>query len=136
MSKYVLTSFKTLQMVKFAYNYGECYTFDVIISFFIMANLPAAKKSIRQTHKRSEQNKSLRRKVKDLLRKTREIIKKGDKLLAQEYFKKTTRTLDKAAKNRIIHPNKAKRHKARLASQINSLKGKKRSSARSPKKKS
>ena len=101
---------------------------DAILSLFrqdffqeFMANLKASKKALRQAAKRTEANRTIRRKLYDLIKKTRQLISKGDHVLAQEFFKKTTKALDKAAKKNIIHKNKASRHKSSLALKLNAV---------------
>lgn len=86
-----------------------------------MANLKASKKALRQATKRTEANRIIKRKLHDLVKKTKEIISKGDNVLAQEFFTKATKALDKAAKKNIIHKNKASRQKSNLALKINAL---------------
>lgn len=86
-----------------------------------MANLKASKKGLRQAQKRESANRIIRRKLHDLVKKTKEIISKGDHVLAQDYFRKTTKALDKAAKKNIIHKNKASRQKSKLALSINGI---------------
>lgn len=86
-----------------------------------MANLKASKKGLRQTIKHTEANRTVKRKLADLIKKTRELISKGDHVLAQDFFKKTTQALDKAAKKNIIHKNKASRHKSNLALKLNEI---------------
>ena len=71
--------------------------------------------------------------MRTLVNKTKELIEKGDKVLAQESFTKTSKILDKGAKNNVIHKNKAARHKSQLAKQINELKGKKASTKKKTK---
>lgn len=86
-----------------------------------MANLKASKKALRQAEKRTEANRVLKRKLHDLVKKTKEIISKGDHVLAQDYFRKTTKALDKAAKKNIIHKNKAGNQKSKLALSLNNI---------------
>ena len=86
-----------------------------------MANLKASKKALRQAQKRTEANRLIKRKLHDLIKTTKEIINKGDKVLAQDYFKKTTQALDKAAKKHLIHKNKAANQKSKLALKLNEI---------------
>lgn len=73
-----------------------------------MPVIKSAKKKLRQDKKRTEHNKALKFDLKDLLKKaTKEKSAKS----VQAVFK----AVDKAAKNHIIHKNKAARLKSRVA---------------------
>jgi small subunit ribosomal protein S20 len=86
-----------------------------------MANLPAAKKSIRVTKRRTARNEKLRNRIESLTRKTLKLIETGEAKLADQQFQSAQKAIDKAAKNRVIHPNKASRMKSRLAKKLNNL---------------
>lgn len=77
-----------------------------------MANLKNAKKAIKVIARKTKRNQLWRNKVKEIVKNTRELISKGkDKDVDT---KKVYKILDKAAKNRVIHPNKASRLKSKL----------------------
>ncbi|MDV6344574.1 30S ribosomal protein S20 [Nitrosomonas sp. Is37] len=86
-----------------------------------MANTAQAKKRARQTIVRREQNFSLRSRMRTAIKSVRKAIESGDKNLAETVFRKSTSILDSIADKRIIHKNKAARHKSRLASSIKAM---------------
>jgi len=68
----------------------------------------SAKKALRRDRRRQMVNERLRRQLKRVLKQAR--AKPTKKLLSQ-----AASLLDRAAKKRVIHPNKAARLKSRLA---------------------
>ena len=76
-----------------------------------MPNIKAAEKWMRQTEKRTTRNKDVKTRLKTVFKKA---VAAGD----AETVKTVESSLDKAAKNGIIHPNKAARKKSRLAKAI------------------
>ena len=87
-----------------------------------MANLASSKKAIRQTKKKTARNQKKRNKINTLVKKTMKLISLGEEKLALQQLKSTYKELDKAAKNNIVHPNKAARMKSNLAKKINNIK--------------
>lgn len=79
-----------------------------------MANIQSAKKRIRQTVKRTERNRVFRSSARTHIKKTRQLIAAGDLDEAEVTARKAYKTLDKAARKRIIHPRNAARRKGRL----------------------
>lgn len=79
-----------------------------------MANIKSAKKRIRQTQKRTEHNRHYTAAARTYVKKARLLISEGKleeaELVANEAYK----TLDKAARKRILHPRNASRRKGRL----------------------
>jgi small subunit ribosomal protein S20 len=73
-----------------------------------MPVLQSAKKALRRDRRRAVVNKSLKNKIKEVLKKTRQNPNKKNLDLS---FK----ILDRAAKKKIIHQNKASRLKSRLS---------------------
>ncbi|HUS59811.1 MAG TPA: 30S ribosomal protein S20 [Nevskiaceae bacterium] len=67
----------------------------------------SAKKALRQDRRRAVINKKIKRKIKKALKKARQ--KPTKKTLAE-----AARVLDRAAKKKLIHKNKAARLKSRL----------------------
>ncbi len=74
----------------------------------LMPIIASAAKKLRHDRKRTLQNERMRSKLQRLLKSMRK--KPAKKTLASVFA-----VLDKAAKTRIIHPNKAARLKSRLA---------------------
>lgn len=68
----------------------------------------SAKKKLRQDKKRTVQNRMLKDALKD-------AVKKAQKNPSDDTLRVTTKLADKAAKNHLIHKNKAARIKSRLA---------------------
>jgi len=68
----------------------------------------SAKKALRKDRKRTVINK-LRKKI------TKEAIKAFKKTLSEKDLKKAVSLIDRLAKNKVIHKNKAARLKSRLA---------------------
>lgn len=83
-----------------------------------MANHQSAKKRIRQTETRRQQNKYQARSTRSAVRKLRGTT---DKAEAVELYPKVVSMLDKLAKNKVIHKNKASNIKSKLARHIDSL---------------
>jgi len=76
-----------------------------------MANIKANKKSIRQSARRAEHNKSVRTRLKSLVK---SFASAADDKLAST----VASSADKAVKSGVIHRNKANRIKARLAKKL------------------
>jgi small subunit ribosomal protein S20 len=81
-----------------------------------MAHTEHAKKSFRQSEKRRERNRATKSALKTTLKAARASVGKDT---APKALSAATARLDKAAKHRTIHPNKAARLKSRLAKAMN-----------------
>jgi small subunit ribosomal protein S20 len=79
-----------------------------------LANIASAKKRIRSSARRQEQNRHFRSSARSYVRQTRELIDAGDLEAAQAMSQKATSILDKAARKGIVHPRNASRRKGRL----------------------
>ncbi len=87
-----------------------------------MANTAQARKRARQSEKRRQHNASMRSMVRSAIKNVRKAIAAGNKAAAETALRESTSVLDRIAdKQRIIHKNKAARHKSRLAAQIKAL---------------
>jgi small subunit ribosomal protein S20 len=73
-----------------------------------LPNIKAAEKWMRQTEKRTTQNKDVKTRLKT-------VFKKAVSTQDAEFAKSVESQFDKAAKSGVIHPNKAARKKSRLA---------------------
>ena len=80
-----------------------------------MANTAQAKKRARQSAEQNAHNSSLRSALRTSIKAVRKAITAGDKAVATEQFRKSTSIIDRFADKKIIHKNKAARHKSRLA---------------------
>lgn len=81
----------------------------------------SAVKSLRQTKKRTEHNKKIKKNISYLERQFFKSIKSGLEKEAAEYYKKLQVALDKAAKRGVIKDNKRDRQKSRLMKTLNKL---------------
>jgi len=86
-----------------------------------MANSKQAAKRAKQADKQRTVNMSLRTKLRSAIKKVQKAIEAGDKTAAEKVLAKEQSTIDSIADKRIIHKNKAARHKSRLAQQIKAL---------------
>ena len=87
-----------------------------------MANSPQAKKRARQGESRRRHNASFRSMVRTYIKKVDAAIEGGDHTAATEAYKNAVPIIDRMADKRIIHKNKAARHKSRLNSAVKALK--------------
>jgi ribosomal protein S20 len=87
----------------------------------IMPNLKTAKKNLRKTKKRTALNKQYKNKIDYLIRKIKNGVKEGAKNL-QELLKNLYKAVDKAAKEKVIHKNKASRIKSKMTKLIKNKK--------------
>ena len=90
-----------------------------------MPNTTSAKKRLRQTVKRTLNNRAVKSNVRNEVRKVRKLIEAGDLLACEAELRIASRKLDQAAGKRVIHPNAAARTKSRLSAAIKGLKDKK-----------
>jgi small subunit ribosomal protein S20 len=86
-----------------------------------MANSAQARKRARQADKTRERNASQRSELRTAIKKVQKAIAAGDKAAAQAVFKESTSTVDSIADKKIIHKNKAARHKSRLSAEIKAM---------------
>ena len=86
-----------------------------------MANTAQSRKRARQSEKRREHNAALRTAFRSAVKKAQKAIVAGDKAGATRLFSVATSALDRIADKKVIHKNKAARHKRRLAAEIKAL---------------
>ena len=86
-----------------------------------MANIKSAKKRAVTSEKRRKHNASRRSMMRTFVKKVYAAIAAGDKVAAQAAFNEMQPLVDRQASKGLIHKNKAARHKANLAAQINKL---------------
>lgn len=86
-----------------------------------MANSAQARKRARQAVKQRAHNASLRSTLRTAIKRVRQAIATGDKAAAQGVFNQSMTVVDRIADKKIIHKNKAARHKSRLSAQIKAL---------------
>ena len=86
-----------------------------------MANSAQARKRARQAVKQNAHNSSLRSELRTAIKKVTKAIEVGDKAVAQAVYKDSISTVDSIADKKIIHKNKAARHKSRLSAAIKAM---------------
>jgi|TARA_B110000091_G_C13327844_1_gene275031 small subunit ribosomal protein S20 len=86
-----------------------------------MANTAQTKKRARQNDTQRIHNASLRSTLRTALKKITKAILLGDKKVAKKAFDENVAVIDKIADKKIIHKNKAARHKSRLNSALKSM---------------
>ena len=86
-----------------------------------MANTIQARKRARQTETRRQHNASLRSSLRTAIKKVKKAIEAGDKAAAQSALQAQTSVIDRIADKKIVHKNKAARHKSRLAHAIKAM---------------
>ena len=86
-----------------------------------MANSAQARKRARQATALRERNMSQRSELRTAIKKVRKAIEAGDKAAAASVFQASMSVIDCIADKKIIHKNKAARHKSRLAQAIKGM---------------
>jgi small subunit ribosomal protein S20 len=86
-----------------------------------MANSAQARKRARQAVKQSQHNASLRSELRTAIKKVAKAIEAGDKAAAKAVFQESTSVVDSIADKKIVHKNKAARHKSRLSAAIKAM---------------
>ena len=86
-----------------------------------MANTAQARKRARQAVKQNAHNSSQRSALRTAIKTLRKAIDSGDKAVASATFLTSVSTIDRIADKKIIHKNKAARHKSRLAAALKAL---------------
>lgn len=86
-----------------------------------MANSAQARKRVRQAVKQNAHNSSLRSEYRTAVKNVRKAVLAGDKAAATAAFLKATKVIDSIADKKIVHKNKAARHKSRLSASVKAL---------------
>ncbi len=86
-----------------------------------MANTIQARKRARQALKRRASNVSKRSELRTAIKRVRKAIEAGNKAEAQKIFSESMSVIDSISDKKIIHKNKAARHKSRLSVAIKAL---------------
>ena len=86
-----------------------------------MANTKQAAKRAKKSVTQRAANVSLRISLRSAIKKVQKSIVAADHTVARAALKAEQATIDAMAGKRIIHKNKAARHKSRLAAQIKAL---------------
>jgi small subunit ribosomal protein S20 len=80
-----------------------------------MAHHKSALKRVRQTIKRTAQNRSLRSDLRTVIKKFRVILTSGNTEKAHEAYSGVQKNIDKAVTKGILHKRTGARYKSRLA---------------------
>ncbi len=83
-----------------------------------MANHFSALKRTRQTERRTIRNRANKSRVRSALRELREALAAGNRENAEQAYRKTVSTLDKAIQKGVLHRNTADRYKSRLSARL------------------
>jgi small subunit ribosomal protein S20 len=86
-----------------------------------MANSAQARKRARQADKQRAHNASLRSELRTAIKRVAKAIQTGNKDAAKAVYVESTSTIDSIADKKIIHKNKAARHKSRLSAAIKAM---------------
>lgn len=86
-----------------------------------MANTDSARKRSRQAEKQRRHNSSLRSTLRSAIKDVNKAISAGDKEVAKQALSRSSGIVDRIADKKIIHKNKAARHKSRLAAAIKAM---------------
>ncbi len=86
-----------------------------------MANTKQAAKRAKKSVKQRAANVSLRTMLRSAIKKVQKAVGAADHAAAGAALKAEQATIDAMAGKRIIHKNKAARHKSRLAAQVKAL---------------
>jgi small subunit ribosomal protein S20 len=86
-----------------------------------MANTAQARKRARQAVKTNTHNASLRTMLRTAIKKISKAVEAGDKKAAAAAFTENVSVIDRIADKKIIHKNKASRHKSRLNAAIKAM---------------
>ena len=86
-----------------------------------MANTAGARKRARQSEVRRQHNASQRSTLRTAIKSVQKAVLAGDKEAATRIYRESISVVDRIADKKIIHKNKAARHKSRLAAQIKAM---------------
>jgi small subunit ribosomal protein S20 len=86
-----------------------------------MANTKQALKRAKKSVKQRGANMSMRTSLRSAIKRVQKAIASGDAKAAQAALATEQSTIDAVASKRVIHKNKAARHKSRLAQQVKAL---------------
>jgi len=86
-----------------------------------MANTDSARKRSRQAEKQRRHNASLRSTLRSAIKDVAKAIAGGDKAGAKTVLNHASSVVDRIADKKIIHKNKAARHKSRLAAAVKAM---------------
>ncbi|TXL68029.1 30S ribosomal protein S20 [Cerasibacillus terrae] len=83
-----------------------------------MANIKSAIKRVKTTEKKRIQNQKNKSDMKSMIKQVEKAVQENNSDIAATSFREASRKIDKAIQKGIIHQNKGKRQKKRLANKI------------------
>ena len=86
-----------------------------------MASHKSALKRIKQTRKRTTQNRVHQTRLRHQIRKLRTALEAKDKASAESLLKPTFSLIDHSTHKGVLHPNTAARYKSRLSRRLKAL---------------
>jgi small subunit ribosomal protein S20 len=86
-----------------------------------MAHHKSAKKSIRQTERRTDVNRARTSRVRSFIKKVETAISAGDKKLAADALKAAQHEIHRGVRAGVLHRNTAARKLSRLSARIKAL---------------
>ncbi|HPF28044.1 MAG TPA: 30S ribosomal protein S20 [Steroidobacteraceae bacterium] len=86
-----------------------------------MANTKSAEKAARQAEIHRVRNVTLRSRMRTALRKVADSVAAGNKTEAAAAYKSAVPVIDSLVNKRVIHRNKAARHKSALSARIKAM---------------
>jgi small subunit ribosomal protein S20 len=86
-----------------------------------MPQTKAAKKSQRQTAKRTQRNRAVKARIRTAVRKLRLAVSESREADAQLAYREAVSLLDKAREKGVLHANNVSRRKSRLTRLVNTL---------------
>lgn len=86
-----------------------------------MANTTSAIKAARQNDKQRLHNASLRSELRTAIKRVRAAVEAGNAVDARAALQQSSKVIDTIADKKIIHKNKAARHKSQLAAAVKAL---------------
>ena len=86
-----------------------------------MAHHKSAKKSIRQTERRTDVNRARTSRVRSFIKKVETAISAGDKKLAADALKEAQPEIHRGVRVGVLHRNTAARKLSRLSARIKAL---------------
>lgn len=78
----------------------------------------AAKKAVRRDENRTRYNNRRRKKMREAIKEVKSLVEEEDFAEAKEALPAAYKAIDKAAKDSIIHQNKAARKKSKLSKMV------------------
>ena len=87
-----------------------------------MPNKASAKKRLRQTVKKTTENKNRKTRIKTFVKKVEQAIVQGDQAAANKVFSAAQSEIMRGVTKGVLHKNSASRKISRLNSRIKSLK--------------